>query len=48
MYKSIFDSYKNKSKKGYVELYHNVKSELENELIRDVDIDSFDAGGEVE
>ena len=48
MYKSVFDSYENKSKKGYVEFYHNVKSELENELIRDVDIHGFDAEGEVE
>ena len=29
MYKSIFDSYKNASKKSYVELYDDVKSELE-------------------
>ena len=37
MYKSIFDSYKNASKKSYVELYDDVKSELEKELVLDVD-----------
>ena len=37
MYKSIFDSYKNASKKSYVELYNDVKSELEKELVLDID-----------
>ena len=37
MYKSILDSYKNASKKSYVELYDDVKSELEKELVLDVD-----------
>ena len=48
MYKSIFNSYKNASKKNYVELCNDVKSELEKELVQDVDIEGFDCGGEVE
>ena len=48
MYKSIFDSYKIAGKKSYVELFDDVKSELEKELVRDVDIEGFDAEGEVE
>ena len=48
MYKLIFDSYKNASKKSYVELYNDVKSELEKELVKDVEIEGFDGEGEVE
>lgn len=48
MYKSIFDSYRNASKKSYVELYSDVKSELEKEFVQDVDIEGFDAEGDVE
>ena len=46
IYKSIFDSYKMQA--SYVELYHDIKSELEKELVQDVDIKGFDAEGDAE
>ena len=33
---------------SYVELYHDIKSELEKELVQDVDIKGFDAEGDAE